>query len=116
MLVQIYFPKVTNKNICYPSSIYDEYNLISNTLLTPPPDTASLMELIAYIKKVEDVLVDDMEDKLRNVMRYIMFLGDYTIFSPLELKANNQTFHWSVKLGPYKVTTHDAARSQDTVQ
>lgn len=76
--------------------IYDEYSLIANTLLTPPPDTGALMELIEYCKKVEDVMLSDMEDKLRNVMRYIMFLGDYTTFTPLEMKANNQTYHWLV--------------------
>ncbi|XP_028155786.1 dynein heavy chain 7, axonemal [Ostrinia furnacalis] len=75
-------------------SIYDEYNTIATTLLTPPPDTAALMDLITYCKKTEDVLLDEMEDKLRNVLRYIMFLGDYTNFTPLEMKANNQTFHW----------------------
>lgn len=74
--------------------IYDEYSLIATTLLTPPPDTAALMDLMAYIKKTEDVLLDEMEDKLRGVMRYIMFLGDYTSFTPLEMKANNQTYHW----------------------
>lgn len=52
------------------------------------------MELIAYCKKVEDEILALMEDKLRNVMRYIVFLGDYTTFSPLELKANNQTYFW----------------------
>lgn len=74
--------------------IYDEYALIANTLLTPPADTAALMDLMAYVKKVEDVLLAEMEDKLRNVMRYIVFLGDYTTFTPLELKSNNQTYHW----------------------
>lgn len=74
--------------------IYDEYATIANTLLTPPVDTAALMVLIDYMKKVEDVLLDEMEDKLRNVMRYIVFLGDYTNFTPLELKSNNQTYHW----------------------
>lgn len=76
--------------------IYDEYSTIATTLLTPPADTAALMELIAYCKKVEDALLYEMEDKLRNVMRYIMFLGDCTTFTPLEMKANNQTFHWQV--------------------
>ncbi|XP_072937032.1 dynein axonemal heavy chain 7 [Epargyreus clarus] len=79
-------------------AIYDEYSTIATTLLTPPPDTAALMELIEYYKKVEDLMVADMEDKLRNVMRYIMFLGDYTTFTPLEMKANNQTFHWYARL------------------
>lgn len=78
----------------YVNSIYDEYALIANTLLTPPPDTAALMELMAYVKKVEDTVSAQMEDKLRDVMRYIVFLADYTTFTPLEMKANNQCFHW----------------------
>ncbi|XP_050670474.1 dynein axonemal heavy chain 7-like [Leptidea sinapis] len=79
-------------------SIYEEYSSIANKLLTPPLDTAALMELIAYVKKVEDVLIDEMEDKLRNVMRYIVFLGDFTAFTPLEMKANNQTYHWYARM------------------
>lgn len=74
--------------------IYDEYAGIANTLLTPPQDTAALMDLIDYNKKVAETIIDEMEDKLRNVMRYIIFLSDYTVFTPLEMKANNQTFHW----------------------
>ncbi|CAH0689857.1 unnamed protein product [Chilo suppressalis] len=79
-------------------AIFDEYSMIANTLLTPPPDTAALMDLMAYCKKTEDVLLDEMEEKLRNVLRYIMFLGDYTTFTPLEMKANNQTFHWYARM------------------
>ncbi|XP_026726846.1 dynein heavy chain 7, axonemal [Trichoplusia ni] len=79
-------------------AIYDEYAVIANTLLTPPADTAALMELMAYVKKVEDTILAEMEEKLRNVMRYIVFLGDYTTFTPLELKANNQTFHWYARM------------------
>ncbi|CAG4997774.1 unnamed protein product [Parnassius apollo] len=79
-------------------TIYDEYSAIANTLLTPPPDTAALMELIAYCKKVEDTVLEEMEYKLRNVMGYITFLGDYTTFTPLEMKANNQTFHWYARM------------------
>ncbi|XP_049887204.1 dynein axonemal heavy chain 7-like [Pectinophora gossypiella] len=75
-------------------AIYDEYAGIADKLLTPPENTAGLMELIAYCAKVEEFMVREMEDKLRDVMRYIIFLGDYTTFAPLELKANNQTFHW----------------------
>ncbi|CAB3230574.1 unnamed protein product [Arctia plantaginis] len=79
-------------------AIYDEYYGISTKLLTPPADTAALMDLIAYIKTVEDTIVTEMEDKLRDVMQYIVFLGDYTTFTPLEIKANNQCFHWYARL------------------
>ncbi|KAI8428218.1 hypothetical protein MSG28_002442 [Choristoneura fumiferana] len=89
-------PEKTFEEYC--AEIFDEYNLIGNTLLTPPPDTAALMELIEYCKKAEDVLITQMEDKLREAMRSIIFLGDYTIFTPQELKANCQAFHWYSRL------------------
>ncbi|XP_063529439.1 dynein axonemal heavy chain 7-like [Cydia strobilella] len=79
-------------------SIHDDYSNISATLLRPPPDTAALMELIEYYGKAEDVLVDQMEDRLRNVMRYILFLGEYTTFTANEIKANSQAFHWYTRL------------------
>ncbi|XP_049866243.1 dynein axonemal heavy chain 7-like [Pectinophora gossypiella] len=78
--------------------IHEEYKSIADKLLSQPPDTAALMDLIAYCKKVEDTLFSEMEDKLRDAMKYICFLGDYTIFSPQELKANNQAYHWYSRL------------------
>ncbi|CAH0726011.1 unnamed protein product, partial [Brenthis ino] len=79
-------------------AIYEEYSTIANTLLTPPQDTAALMKLLDYCKKVETVLLDEMEEKLRNVMKYIIYLSDHTVFTPLEMKANNQSFHWYARM------------------
>ncbi|XP_041972117.1 dynein axonemal heavy chain 7 isoform X2 [Aricia agestis] len=79
-------------------AIFDEYSSIANTLLTPPPDTAALMALVEYCDTVEGTLAGAMEERLREVMRYIVFLADHTTFTPLEMKANNQTFHWYARL------------------
>ncbi|KAI5631027.1 dynein heavy chain and region d6 of dynein motor domain-containing protein [Phthorimaea operculella] len=92
------FKKMTDDYQRMMKAIYDEYATIANTLLTPPPDTAALMEKFAYCKKAEEVLEAEMEDKLRNVLRYITFLGDYTTFTPQEMKLNSQTFHWHARL------------------
>ncbi|XP_073942137.1 dynein axonemal heavy chain 7-like, partial [Choristoneura fumiferana] len=97
-LANLLLKKMTDNYQADIKGIFDEYNLIGNTLLTPPPDTAALMELIEYCKKAEDVLITQMEDKLREAMRSIIFLGDYTIFTPQELKANCQAFHWYSRL------------------
>lgn len=72
----------------------DEYLTIATTLLTTPPNTEGLMELIRYCLEVEEKVLDAMEEKLRDVMQYITFLADYTTFSPLEVKANCNTFQW----------------------
>ncbi|XP_045534007.1 dynein axonemal heavy chain 7 [Papilio machaon] len=97
-LANMVLRKMTDDYQTMVKNIYDEYSHIANTLLTPPPDTAALMDLIAYYKKVEETMLDEMEDKLRTVMKYIIFLGDYTSFTPLEVKANNQTFHWYARM------------------
>lgn len=67
---------------------------ISNKLLTAPLNTAALMELKQYAVHAETQIFIEMELKLKYVMNYITFLSDYTTFTPLEMKANNNTFQW----------------------
>lgn len=75
-------------------SIGEEYLAISNKLLTAPLNTAALVELQMYAVEVETKILIEMEQKLRKVMNYITFLSDYTTFTPLEMKANNNSFQW----------------------
>lgn len=52
------------------------------------------MDLIKYITEVETVTLYQMEDRLREVMDYMLFLADHSISTPVEMKQNNVTFHW----------------------
>lgn len=53
------------------------------------------MELLAYASLVETKILFEMEERLYNeVMKYIVFLIDHTEFTAIEMKLNNQTFHW----------------------
>jgi len=52
------------------------------------------MKLQAFIHKSETETVFELETRLREVMKYIIFLSDYHHLTPVELKNNNFVFHW----------------------
>lgn len=56
------------------------------------------MALIEYVRVVECQTVFEMEDRLKEVMSYILFLSDYTIISAIEMKQNSLTFQWYNKM------------------
>lgn len=72
----------------------EDYQMISDKALTIPESTAELMKLIQYVRTVECETVFEMEDRLKEVMCYILFLADYTIMSAIEMKQNCLTFQW----------------------
>ncbi|VEN46856.1 unnamed protein product [Callosobruchus maculatus] len=72
----------------------EEYQAISDKVLTVPEDTAALMALIKYVDEVETKTLPAMEDRLRDVMTYILFLADHVLFTPVEMKVNNNAFQW----------------------
>ncbi|PSN56752.1 Dynein heavy chain 7 [Blattella germanica] len=76
----------------------EEYEDIATQALTPPENTAKLMEFIAYVQKVENETVFVMENRLREICKYMLFLVDYTAFSPVELKQNCTTFQWYLRM------------------
>lgn len=76
------------------NSIGEEYQDIADKALSVPPDTAELMKLRAFVAKAETDLVLDLENRLKDTIKYIQFLSDYTLLSPVELKTNNFAFQW----------------------
>lgn len=74
----------------------DEYEAIYNKALNIPNVTSELIALIAYVNNVEAVDVVQMEDRLREVLKYLLFLSDHMIVSPVDVKQNNTTFNWLV--------------------
>lgn len=52
------------------------------------------MKLQKFIHKSETQTIFELEDQLREVIKYIIFLSDYTHLTPVELKNNNFAFHW----------------------
>lgn len=72
----------------------EQYQAISDKALSIPENTAELMDLIKYVGDVETKTLIEMEDQLREVMNYILFLSDHVIFTPVEMKHNNIAFQW----------------------
>ncbi|XP_030383339.1 dynein heavy chain 7, axonemal [Scaptodrosophila lebanonensis] len=80
------------------SRLGKEYDAIAKKALTVPKDTAELMELKAYVVHAEENLVPEMEARLKVNMSEILWLMDHTLYSPLEIKNNSNSFQWYLKL------------------
>ncbi|XP_045470082.1 dynein axonemal heavy chain 7 [Harmonia axyridis] len=83
-------------NMC--KKLGDEYQAIHDKALSVPSNTAQLMELLKYVHNVEAVVLLEMEDRLRVVLNYIIGLTDYMFFTPVEMKQNNITFLWYMRM------------------
>nr|XP_012232176.1 PREDICTED: dynein heavy chain 7, axonemal-like isoform X1 [Linepithema humile] len=79
-------------------AIGDLYQNIANQALSTPPNTSELMKLQAFIHTSETETVFELENRLREVMKYITFLSDYHHLTPVELKSNNFAFHWYYRM------------------
>lgn len=75
-----------------------DYEVIATKVLTIPKDTAELMSLKAYAIKMEETTIPEMENRLKVNLSHLLYLTDYTIFTPLEIKQNNNTFQWYMKM------------------
>lgn len=80
------------------SKLGKEYESIAKKALTLPKDTAELMGLKAYVINTEENIIPEMEQKLRINMDHILWLMDQTLYSPLQIKNNSNTFQWYLKL------------------
>ncbi|XP_059609452.1 dynein axonemal heavy chain 7 [Phlebotomus argentipes] len=56
------------------------------------------MELKMYVQEMEENKIPEMEQKLRQNMKELLWLFDHTIFTPLEIKQNSLTFQWYLKM------------------
>lgn len=75
-----------------------EYENIAKKALTVPKDTAELMSLKAFVINTEENVIPEMEQLLRVNMNHILWLMDHTIFTPLQIKTNSNTFQWYLKM------------------
>jgi len=75
-----------------------EYEAISKRVLTPPANTADLMELMTYVRTTSDVTLKRLELSLMDVIDHIALLSDYWLFSKNEIENNNVAFQWYHKI------------------
>ncbi|KYM93367.1 Dynein heavy chain 7, axonemal [Cyphomyrmex costatus] len=71
-----------------------EYEAISERVLTPPPNTAALMELIKFVRTTSDVTLKSLERRLLDVIDHIAFLSDYWLLTESEMSNNSVAFQW----------------------
>ncbi|KYQ53326.1 Dynein heavy chain 7, axonemal [Trachymyrmex zeteki] len=71
-----------------------EYEAISERILTPPPNTAVLMELINFVRTTSDVTLKSLELRLLDVIEHIAFLSDYWLLTESEISNNSVAFQW----------------------
>ncbi|XP_014284130.1 dynein axonemal heavy chain 7 isoform X1 [Halyomorpha halys] len=76
----------------------DTYQSIIEKLLATPGNTAELMKLIAYADEVKNKTLLELEEKLKNIMAYIIFLSDHIPLNPMEIKQNSVTFLLYLKM------------------
>ncbi|XP_021921863.1 dynein heavy chain 7, axonemal isoform X5 [Zootermopsis nevadensis] len=76
----------------------EEYEEISAKTLTLPANTAELMDFITYVQNMENKTVLLMENWLREICKYMLFLADYTTFTQVEMKQNSSTFQWYLRM------------------
>jgi len=71
-----------------------EFDAIAQRALTTPANTSELMELKAFIEKVEAETMYDLERKLVHAKSTLMFLMEYTDVSLADMRSNAATFTW----------------------
>ncbi|XP_006082785.1 LOW QUALITY PROTEIN: dynein heavy chain 7, axonemal [Myotis lucifugus] len=72
----------------------DEFEKIAEKALSTPPNTAELMEMKAYIKKVETVDMIELGRRLVDSKNCLAFLIECATFSPADIRLNNNVFQW----------------------
>ncbi|XP_044576956.1 dynein axonemal heavy chain 7 [Cotesia glomerata] len=78
--------------------IGEDYESIAEKALGTPATTRELMDLKAFVVKAETEMIIDLENRLREIIKYVQFLSDYTLLTPVELKTNNFAFQWYHKM------------------
>jgi len=85
--------KISSPSVMF-CRLCDEFEEIAEKVLTTPASTKELMELKAYVEKVESETIFTLERKLMEAITTLTFLVEYTNVSPVEMRSNANTFVW----------------------
>ncbi|KAM7380824.1 hypothetical protein PAMP_004096 [Pampus punctatissimus] len=98
-----------NKKLC------NEFEKIAEKALSTPPDTQKLMELKAYMNKVETTDMPLLEQRLTDSNTQLCFLMDFVSLSPSDMELNKQTIRW-LKRMPSIFKEHQQIITEKTEQ
>ena len=79
---------------CLFRRLCDEFDEIARRALTTPANTKELMELKAFVQKVEAETMYDVERKLVHAKSTLMFLLEHTNVTAAEMRSNAAAFTW----------------------
>lgn len=83
---------ISKSNIIF--SIGEEFQIITDRATSVPPNTSELMELTEFVHKAETEMMKNLENKLRDSIKFIIFISDFHVLTNIEIKANNSSFLW----------------------
>lgn len=75
-----------------------EFEANAEKILSVPPDTASLMSLITFVEKFEEVTMHVLDKKLLDSLTRLSFLVDYATITPADMRLNITTFSWNSRM------------------
>ncbi|XP_062475626.1 dynein axonemal heavy chain 7 isoform X1 [Pezoporus occidentalis] len=93
----------------------DEYERISEKALSLPANTQELMELKDAVKNIQTCDLIELEQKLADAVKYIVFLVDCISFSPADIRLNSSVFQWHDRM-PAIFEDHRKIVEEKTVQ
>jgi len=76
----------------------DEFEEIAQKALKTPANTKEMMELKAFVEKVESETMYALERKLVSAKTTLVFLIENTSLSSAEMQSNTDTFMWNDRL------------------
>uniref|UniRef100_A0A8D0ADE4 Dynein axonemal heavy chain 7 n=1 Tax=Sander lucioperca TaxID=283035 RepID=A0A8D0ADE4_SANLU len=98
-----------NKKLC------NEFENIAEKALSTPTDTQKLMELQAFMNKVETTEMPLLEQRLADSNTQLCFLMDFVTLSPLDMELNTKTIQWLERM-PSIFKEHQQIISEKTEQ
>jgi hypothetical protein len=93
----------------------NEFEEIARKALTTPANTQQLMELKAFMEKVESETMYSLEKKLIQAKNRLAFLVDFAQFSPTDIRSNTKTFTWNGRM-PGIIDEHRAIIAEKKAQ
>ncbi|XP_011505820.1 PREDICTED: dynein heavy chain 7, axonemal [Ceratosolen solmsi marchali] len=79
-------------------TIITEYESIAEYANSFPQNTAALMDMIDFMKNVENYTLKLLEEQLYDVLENIVFLSNYWLLTNDEIRNNNTAFQWYYKM------------------
>ncbi|XP_030285119.1 dynein heavy chain 7, axonemal isoform X1 [Sparus aurata] len=97
------------------NQLCNEFEKIAVKALSTPPDTQTMIELKAFMSKVETDEMPLLEERLSDSNTQLCYLMDFVTLSPLDMELHTKTIHWLQRM-PSIFKEHQQIISEKTEQ